>query len=82
MSIQPNSDSASEVPPHTPALSLACEVEAIERNGFKAVVLRLHGDGYFSECLKELRDIVKSHKLGWTPFSNQQKLKISYGMRV
>jgi len=62
MSIQPNSDSASEVPPHTPALSRACEVEPIERNGFKAVVLRLHGDGYFSECLKELRDIVKSHK--------------------
>ena len=62
MSIQPNSDSASEVPPHTPALARACEVETIERNGFKAVVFRLHGDGYFSECLEEMMGLAKRHK--------------------
>jgi len=44
------------------ALAAACQVETIERNGFKAVILRLCGDGYFGECLEELRNLVKSHK--------------------
>lgn len=43
------------------ALAAACQVETIERNGFKAVILRLRGNGYFSECLEELHHLVKSH---------------------
>ena len=62
MSTPPNNASASETTPDTEALSRACQVETIERNGFKAVVFRLHGNGYFSECLRELRDIVKRHR--------------------
>jgi hypothetical protein len=27
-------------------------------------------------------DAIRGAGLGWTPFSNQQELKISYGMRV
>ena len=62
MSIPPNNASASETTPDTDALSRACQVETLDRNGFKAVVFRLHGNGYFSECLRELRDIAKCHK--------------------
>ena len=55
--------------PATENLFRDSKVEAIERNGFKAVVFRLHGsgNGYFSSGVgQEMRDLARSHqpKLG------------------
>jgi len=44
-----------------------------------AVISDIHSN---FEALTAVLDDVRSQEVGWTPFSNQQELKISYGMRV
>lgn len=63
----PDRTSTAEANPAAGSLAHACQVESDERNGFKAIVFRLHGDGYFSECRNELKALVRSHKPSLDP---------------
>lgn len=46
------------------ALARACRVESLERRGFKVVILRLTGDGYFSNTMEGLGALAQEHAPG------------------
>jgi hypothetical protein len=50
--------------PAKPDISSICKLETLERRGFKVVILRLTGDGYFSNAMEGLKALAREHAPG------------------
>ena len=50
--------------PAKPDISSICKLETLERRGFKVVILRLTGDGYFFNTMEGLKALAREHAPG------------------